>query len=650
MGKSRFPIGEKAYKFPVSYGRIEMNSENPDGKVDLSMKKLILLLLAVLLAGCVAVPQPSLPAVSPTSPPTEPPDPRGVCIATAIPGALDSLSGAGDYCLVLIHPSSPDPLHLLSWNLRTGSTASLELSGRDYTAQVLPNGSAAVLDWSTLSLCVYDSTLSKPLWSRAGKDLQWGQLWQDEYFYGISQAGTLVRIRLADGVEEWLTVQEGLSPVFIAACQGDKSLVECTSTQDGSIRRLWVDWTGRESLPETGPALLSQSWGMDTAYDGKNLLFRPLGQDTVYVLPGEDDRWILDWEDGTALLCNGHGDLTVWEMRWGKVWRLAETDSWNGVLCNGQVLYAVQDEGTASLFSWDYSAQEAALSGEVWTAQTLEASNRAAAAAVRRETGMQVHYAAEGAGFNALGDSGYLGEAITDPLVIHLALTELEIFIQSYPQGIFQEMVVAPVTEIQVYLSGPLSPGGEDSLNSAAGFTTVLGDVRILVMNLHYVTDSLFFRQTMAHEFMHAMEDRIYACEQEDGISYLGYWESFAPAEDAYFYSYFDESGLEVSDPAYTAASGLLPTQVSFLDSYSRSYPHEDRARILEYLYAGQDSSYAYLFQGGVIREKAQYLCAVIRVCFPSCQEQLPWETLVEPVDFSQYQAAVEAYVPVAKG
>lgn len=169
-------------------------------------------------------------------------------------------------------------------------------------------------------------------------------------------------------------------------------------------------------------------------------------------------------------------------------------------------------------------------------------------------------------------------------------------------------------------------------------------------MNLHYVTDSLFFRQTMAHEFMHAMEDRIYACEQEDGISYLGYWESFAPAEDAYFYSYFDESGLEVSDPAYTAASGLLPTQVSFLDSYSRSYPHEDRARILEYLYAGQDSSYAYLFQGGVIREKAQYLCAVIRVCFPSCQEQLPWETLVEPVDFSQYQAAVEAYVPVAKG
>lgn len=614
------------------------------------MKKLILILLAVLLAGCAAVPQPSLPAVSPASPPTQPPDPRGTCIAAGIPGGLDSLSAAGDYCLVLVHPGGLDPLHLVSWNLHTGTTASLELSGRDYSAQVLPDGSAAVLDWSTLSLSVYDSTLSRKLWVRPGEDLQWGQLWQDEYFYGISQAGALVRVRLADGVEQWCTVEDGLSPIFISACQAGKSLVECVSAQDGSTQRLWVDWSGGESLPGSGLALLNQSWGMDTAYDGKNLLFRPLEQDTVYVLPGDEDQWILDWDAGTALLCNGHGDLTVWEMRWGTVWRLADAGSWNGVLCSGQVLYTVQDDDSASLFSWDYSAQDGEQDGEVWPGQTLEARNRAIAAAIRRDTGMPVNYGSEGAAFNRLGDSGYLGEAVADSLVSYLALTELQTFTQSYPQGIFQEMVIPPVTEIQIYFSGTLLPNGDSSLPSAAGFTTVLGDVRILVMNLHHVTDSRFFRQTMAHEFMHAMEDRIYACEQEDGIAYLGYWESFSPADDAYFYSYFDENGMEVSDPAYTAASGLLPTQVCFLDSYSRSFPHEDRARILEYLYAGQDSSYAYLFQGGIIREKAQYLCAVIRQCFPSCQGQLPWQTLVEPVEFSQYQAAVEAYVPVAKG
>ena len=66
--------------------------------------------------------------------------------------------------------------------------------------------------------------------------------------------------------------------------------------------------------------------------------------------------------------------------------------------------------------------------------------------------------------------------------------------------------------------------------------------------------------------------------------------ECFTPGEEAYFYSYFDENGVEIQDPTFTLAGrGLEGGEVWFLDSYSRSYPLEDRGRILEYLYAGPE-------------------------------------------------------------
>ena len=65
-----------------------------------------------------------------------------------------------------------------------------------------------------------------------------------------------------------------------------------------------------------------------------------------------------------------------------------------------------------------------------------------------------------------------------------------------------------------------------------------------------------------------------------------------------------------------------------------------------------KEGAYAQAFHETHIRDKAQYLCAVIRACFPSCAgaDRLPWETLVDPVPFSRYQEAVMTFQPLAKG
>jgi hypothetical protein len=64
----------------------------------------------------------------------------------------------------------------------------------------------------------------------------------------------------------------------------------------------------------------------------------------------------------------------------------------------------------------------------------------------------------------------------------------------------------------------------------------------------------------------------------------------------------------------------------------------------MEVAYSNGSTEYATVFQFPHLMEKAQYLCAVIRECFPSCAqaEELPWEQLIETVPFESYRQAVQ--------
>lgn len=110
---------------------------------------------------------------------------------------------------------------------------------------------------------------------------------------------------------------------------------------------------------------------------------------------------------------------------------------------------------------------------------------------------------------------------------------------------------------------------------------------------------------------------------------------------------------MEVHDPAYTVAGKDLDEgRCGFWTATPEATPWRTGGGFWEYLYAGEEGAYAQAFHETHIRDKAQYLCAVIRACFPSCAgaDRLPWETLVDPVPFSRYQEAVMTFQPLAKG
>lgn len=611
------------------------------------MRKGLMLLTLVLLAllwGCEGEPE-FLQATEITETCTAPAEtvpPETVIQATG--DWIDGIYGGKNCCLV-VSGFEEGWQGLTVYGLPQGEVLGrMRLEGLENGVQLLEDGTVVTLTGNGTCLEAFDRTLTKCFWQWSGQEA--GMFGSAEDFLAVGEDGEILRITLEDGRETRLETELEM-PSLVASCPEQGLFLHMDP--DGNYIQSWVDWETGETEPrENDRVPMILPFGMEEVVSHDCRFLRNPEDGEVYGLKGDRGDWIVDVGDGKALLSNGAG-FTLWDLRWGTTWEL-ETESWLGTICGQTVVYC---DGADRLHLWPYGQEEPETDrAEVWSVQELEIQNRADAAAVHLETGMKVLYGEEGAAFPELGSFGYCGKPETDSLIIHLALESLLTFTRQYPKGIFREMVTEPVEEIRIFLSGPLSPDGPESLGSASGFTGAEGEVRVLVMNLDYAMDDLYFRQTLAHEFMHAMEDRIFACEEADGIHYLGYWESFEPGEDAYYYSYFDEDGLEVSDPAYTAASDLQAWEVSFLDSYSRTFPHEDRARVLEYLYAGADSEYAYLFQEGELRDKAMYLCAVIRQCYPSCREaeSLPWESLVGPASFETYREAVASYVPVAKG
>ena len=614
----------------------------------------VLWILAVLLgSGCALREEPAPSEETAASTPT---DPQPVCVSltAGVRGTIQCLDGRDGRCLA-VYRMDTGACKVAVYHLQTGALLGQRtMPDGIYEAELLTDGSVALLNRKTGEAFRYDEKLTQCLRQEPGWGKQWlleesGELW------ALDENGAVRCTDLLNGSRQEYQLPGDQEHILIGFGV-DRTLIWSAGEEETTA---WLDRRTGELTPDltwNNPALLWQT-GSAAVYTGQTeLLVWPLDEDEIYLLPDRAGDTLRDLAGRTVLLADDKGYLEILDLWNQTAWRRWEPQCVMTVLTDESLVYAVYANGATDLYRWDYrldGSSETACA--CLTVEELETRNRAAAAALRRETGVRIFYGEAGAAFNDPYPSGYLGEAECNPVSIYLALEAVSCFMEGYPPGIFQEMVTEPVTGLELYLSGELSADGDGSVASAYGFSTTMDTTRIVVMNLDLLEtrSQSYFEQCLAHEFMHVMEDRIYACIEETGIDYLAYWETFAPEPDAYYYSYFDEDGLEISDPAYTA-TGEEPGsgQIWFLDSYSRSYPPEDRARILEYLYAGEESMYADMFQEPHIRDKAQYLCAVIRACFPSCAgvETCPWETLVEPVSFSSYAQAVMAYEPLAKG
>lgn len=152
-----------------------------------------------------------------------------------------------------------------------------------------------------------------------------------------------------------------------------------------------------------------------------------------------------------------------------------------------------------------------------------------------------------------------------------------------------------------------------ESLSSATGIQFMDG------RNVHVVLAAgAYLEQALYHELYHVMELQILS---RSGA--LDRWNELNPAGFSYDYDLKTNAGRN-------SGVYLENGTRAFVDTYSMSFPKEDRARIFEYAMLPERE---YLFRSPIMQRKLQALCTAIREAYglEASEETLPWEQYLDP-------------------
>lgn len=206
----------------------------------------------------------------------------------------------------------------------------------------------------------------------------------------------------------------------------------------------------------------------------------------------------------------------------------------------------------------------------------------------------------------------YITYQVTDEASISLALNALERVLSAYPEGFLAQLRFGHVRGIEISLTGGLTNANETLGDySYAAFTQQVDDKYIMVMDVFQTNDANFY-----HEFSHIIDSRLaqdaYYCS--DTLFSEETWISLSPEDGGYTYTYAEWPEIY--------GNGL---DEYYIDNYSRTYPTEDRARVMEYAMMDWDWSFKTYPH---IREKLDYYARCIRDSFDTTgwPEITPWE------------------------
>ena len=202
----------------------------------------------------------------------------------------------------------------------------------------------------------------------------------------------------------------------------------------------------------------------------------------------------------------------------------------------------------------------------------------------------------------------YSAEACTDAAVIDGSLSVLENVLSLYPDSYFTQLKGGYYRNIAFYLTGPLHPLDVTSnISNAGAFATESNGTMQLAFDLY---DDLS-PDTVIHELTHAADYRFAG----EGLLNEDEWNSMNPEGFSYYFSYINESGESyetAGSPENTAVSGCPADEVWFIDPYSKTYPMEDRARLMETLLSGR-TPYSGCFRGLHVQEKLSFYFRFLR-------------------------------------
>lgn len=171
--------------------------------------------------------------------------------------------------------------------------------------------------------------------------------------------------------------------------------------------------------------------------------------------------------------------------------------------------------------------------------------------------------------------SGYEIGLFTDVERISECLSELSKALSEYPEGFIRALSESGVT---LELTGALRSVSASNIDRP----DALAEGALIAID---ISRRRPLAPVLMHEISHLADARLEALSKEDESHWSSEaWAELLPAHFRYYESYVDEYGFPVSmtgDTVYTWESG---GEAWFVNAYSKTYPTEDRAVMMETL------------------------------------------------------------------
>jgi WD40 repeat protein len=350
-------------------------------------------------------------------------------------------------------------------------------------------------------------------------------------------------------------------------------------------------------------------------------------------LPGEEAVWDVMHGCAVTNFYDVGNTLKFYDLRAGVLLaEYASAPAYYGIhalfLPNGCVLILEFGEKGSDIHLFDLPA--AATAGPpvetlLLTDGELKEEIHRMSAETEAATGVDLLYGSEGNDF-VIYD--YIGEAETDLLDVYHSVKKVCEILALYPEGMLREAYEDTHKGLLIYLCGTIYGKTGSSLSQAGGLTTEKDGYILVAVDVH---NNLAY--DIPHELSHVFDRRINYISDQTGTDWMAVWEQATPVKNAYLYTY-DDYG---ENYRYTAWNESKDKNVWFVDGYARTFPTEDRARIMENLFNPAGDGIAEILRFDNLQTKARLYCYILRECFTSCDVDtvLYWETHLGTIDDS---------------
>lgn len=216
---------------------------------------------------------------------------------------------------------------------------------------------------------------------------------------------------------------------------------------------------------------------------------------------------------------------------------------------------------------------------------------------------------------------GYAIRALTYYDDVANALNILDEELSKYPEGFMEQIRYENLNTIHFYIAADLIGTSSGTLNTAGGFQMEIGNESVIAVDFTYFAVA---RTTIHHELGHCIDDM---------LAYNGYideqmWNMYNPVSVTGGSIYTDTYDLfgNYGDEIYAYSSnGENYDNSYFVDTYSMTFPTEDRARIWENIMS--DEGYVDWSRTPHLTTKLNYYAECIRQNFDSTGwNEVRWE------------------------